>query len=119
MPNPPDREFLPQSEADLYLRVSSVLQEEDGTSLQTQEEQCRAYALARGYRVHVSYGILTEGSGGRRFVVAMFEHAYTCGSYGCTILFLMQRSGRWRFAGDGGGDGISFAGESARGGRNA
>jgi hypothetical protein len=71
--------------------------------------------MVGGYPVRVSYGVLMEGHGGRRFVVAMFEHGDICGSAGCDIVFLMQRSGRWRFVGDGSGDGISFAGQSARG----
>lgn len=39
------------SRAALYCRVSSNQQEEDGTSLSTQEERCRAFAEARGYDV--------------------------------------------------------------------
>jgi site-specific DNA recombinase len=37
--------------AALYLRVSSVGQEQDGTSLDTQEERDRAHAAAQGYAV--------------------------------------------------------------------
>jgi len=37
--------------AAIYVRVSSTGQAEDGTSLQTQEEQCRAYAAEHGYDV--------------------------------------------------------------------
>src|SRR5258705_13061586 len=40
-----------QLRAAIYVRVSSVGQEQDGTSLQTQEAACRAYALAHGYAV--------------------------------------------------------------------
>ena len=35
--------------AAIYVRVSSTTQEAEGTSLQTQEERCRAYARERGY----------------------------------------------------------------------
>src|SRR5688500_17301407 len=35
----------------IYIRVSSALQEDEGTSLATQEERCRAYAVERGYTV--------------------------------------------------------------------
>lgn len=35
--------------AAIYIRVSSVGQEEEGTSLQTQEERCRAYVTEHGY----------------------------------------------------------------------
>lgn len=40
-----------QLRAAIYVRVSSKGQEEDGTSLETQEAACRAYALAHGYTV--------------------------------------------------------------------
>jgi site-specific DNA recombinase len=40
----------PQEVADLYLRVSTSSQE-DNTSLQTQEDACRAYAAEHGYAV--------------------------------------------------------------------
>jgi site-specific DNA recombinase len=35
----------------IYCRVSTLAQEEDGTSLDTQEERCRHYAIAQGYQV--------------------------------------------------------------------
>jgi site-specific DNA recombinase len=38
-------------QAAIYCRVSTVGQEEEGTSLATQEEHCRTYAAAHGYRV--------------------------------------------------------------------
>src|SRR4051812_31338836 len=41
----------PALRAAIYVRVSSVSQEQDGTSLQTQGAACRAYALAHGYSV--------------------------------------------------------------------
>src|SRR5579883_2382341 len=37
--------------AAIYVRVSSRLQEDEGTSLETQEEYCRQYADEHGYRV--------------------------------------------------------------------
>lgn len=37
--------------AAIYVRVSSVGQEQDGSSLETQEAACRTYAAARGYVV--------------------------------------------------------------------
>src|SRR5947207_1244671 len=39
------------SRAAIYVRVSSVGQEQDGSSLETQEAACRAYAASRGYVV--------------------------------------------------------------------
>jgi site-specific DNA recombinase len=40
-----------QPRAAIYVRVSTASQEDDGTSLGTQEEQCRQYASSRGYAV--------------------------------------------------------------------
>ena len=37
--------------AAIYTRVSSAAQEAEGTSLQTQEERCRAYAVEHGYQL--------------------------------------------------------------------
>ena len=37
--------------AAIYCRVSTLAQEEEGTSLDTQEERCRQYAIAKGYQV--------------------------------------------------------------------
>src|SRR3954452_11094845 len=42
---------VPASRAAIYVRVSSVGQEQDGTSLGTQEERCRAYAAEHGYTI--------------------------------------------------------------------
>ena len=39
------------NKAAIYCRVSTVGQEEEGTSLMTQEEYCRKYAAENGYRV--------------------------------------------------------------------
>jgi site-specific DNA recombinase len=41
--------------ADLYLRVSSDRQEDEGTSLETQEERARRHATERGYSVRRVY----------------------------------------------------------------
>jgi DNA invertase Pin-like site-specific DNA recombinase len=41
----------PANRAALYLRVSTTKQDAEGTSLQTQEETCRAYAEDHGYEV--------------------------------------------------------------------
>jgi DNA invertase Pin-like site-specific DNA recombinase len=35
----------------IYCRVSTVSQEEEGTSLDTQEAHCRQYAIAKGYQI--------------------------------------------------------------------
>jgi hypothetical protein len=82
---------------------------------QDREEARRAEDMLSGYPLRVSYGVLTEGRGGRRFVVAIFFHREVCGASSCAIYFLMQRSGRWRFAGDASGVDVSFAGQSAHG----
>ena len=38
-----------QRRAAIYVRVSTGQQEEEGSSLETQEERCRAFATERGY----------------------------------------------------------------------
>ena len=35
----------------IYCRVSTVAQEEESTSLDTQEARCRQYAIAKGYQI--------------------------------------------------------------------
>jgi hypothetical protein len=82
---------------------------------QDRDEARCAEDMVGGYPVGISYGVLTESRGGRRFVVAIFSHGEVCGASTCSIYFLMQRSGRWRFAGDAGGVDVSFAGQTARG----
>lgn len=48
----PNSQALQQSpRAMIYVRVSTSSQEEDGTSLATQEERCRQFATERGYRI--------------------------------------------------------------------
>src|SRR5688500_5260423 len=54
MPAKSQRKTQPESStrrAALYVRVSTGTQGEDGTSLETQEQRCRAYAAQRGYVV--------------------------------------------------------------------
>ncbi len=46
----------------IYVRVSTVGQEQDGTSLDTQEERCRAYAAERGWQVVAVYRETHTGS---------------------------------------------------------
>lgn len=46
----------------IYTRVSSNPQEEDGTSLDTQSERCRAYAVERGYEIVGEYQDIFTGS---------------------------------------------------------
>src|SRR5438067_12368053 len=41
--------------AAIYVRVSSPGQEQDGTSLETQEERCRRYAAEHGLAVDVAH----------------------------------------------------------------
>ncbi len=46
----------------IYVRVSTAGQEQDGTSLDTQEEQCRTYAAERGWQVVAVYRETHTGS---------------------------------------------------------
>lgn len=48
--------------AAVYVRVSTAGQEQDGTSLQTQEERCRQYAEAHGYHVAETFREVYTGT---------------------------------------------------------
>jgi len=48
--------------AAIYCRVSTTMQEEEGSSLATQEERCRAYAAERGWQVVAVYRETHTGS---------------------------------------------------------
>jgi len=50
-------------EAAIYVRVSTAAQEEDGTSLDTQEAACRKYATERGWSVNDAYVYREQFSG--------------------------------------------------------
>ena len=47
----PTAEAAPAPRAAIYCRVSTGPQEQDGTSLETQEASCRAYAAQQGWAV--------------------------------------------------------------------
>jgi site-specific DNA recombinase len=49
--------------AALYIRVSSKTQEEDGTSLATQEQRCRAYCAEHGYTVDEAHCFIEVHTG--------------------------------------------------------
>lgn len=51
-----------QRRAAIYARVSTTKQGEDGTSLETQEERCRAHAAAHGYEVASVYREVHSGA---------------------------------------------------------
>jgi site-specific DNA recombinase len=53
--------------AAIYVRVSTMRQGAEGTSLETQEEHCRAYALHHGYSVGDGYVFQDVHSGGDLF----------------------------------------------------
>lgn len=52
----------PSQRAAIYVRVSSAGQEEDGTSLQTQEQRCRDIAAEHGYTVAGVYRDVQTGA---------------------------------------------------------
>ncbi len=56
-----------QPRAAIYCRVSTKGQEERGTSLASQEAECRAYATAHGYQVDEAHVYRETYSG--------FQHA--------------------------------------------
>src|SRR5215217_6281232 len=45
----------------LYLRVSTARRESEGTSLETQEAACRAFAAERGYRLAATFSDVYTG----------------------------------------------------------
>jgi hypothetical protein len=106
---------------DVLVQIERRNQENDRLRLelflgaQDREEARQAEDMLGGRPVNIAYGVLTEGHGGRRFVVAIFSHSEVCGASSCEIYFLMQRSGRWRIAGGAIGADVSFAGQFARG----
>ena len=51
-----------QPRAAIYCRVSTDKQEEDGTSLATQEQRCRQYAAEKGYQVAEVYRDVHTGT---------------------------------------------------------
>ena len=50
-------------DAAIYVRVSTAAQEEDGTSLDTQEAACRRYATERGWSVDDAHVYREQFSG--------------------------------------------------------
>ena len=60
--------------AAIYCRVSTSRQEEEGTSLDTQLEQCRAYAETNGHEVREDHIFLEQYSGADLILRPMLSH---------------------------------------------
>ena len=83
--------------AALYVRVSSKGQEEDGTSLETQEQRCRAYCAEKGYTVaeeHVYREVHTGTELWERSVLAASREAVRRREVDVLVAFAIDRLSR-------------------------
>src|SRR5689334_15488480 len=83
--------------AAIYVRVSTAAQEEDGTSLDTQEEQCRRYASAQGYEVdeaHVYREVFTGAELWDRPQLTRLRAAVRQQAVGVVIAYAIDRLSR-------------------------
>jgi site-specific DNA recombinase len=86
-----------RSSAGLYCRVSSPGQEEDGTSLDTQEARCRHYATEHGYLVddaHVYREVYTGAELWERPKLTMLRSAIRQGAVTHLIVYAIDRLSR-------------------------
>ena len=87
----------PQPRAAIYVRVSTVGQEEDGTSLATQEAACRRYAAEHGYRVdeaHVYREVHTGTELWERRVLQQIRDAVRRREVSAVIAYAIDRLAR-------------------------
>ena len=83
--------------AALYLRVSSRLQEDEGTSLQSQEERCRAFAAERGFTVapeHVYTEVHTGVELWERPILTAMRQAARANEFDIVIAYSIDRLSR-------------------------
>lgn len=83
--------------AALYLRVSSRMQEEDGTSLQSQEERCRVFAAERGFSIapeHVFTEIHTGVELWERPKLTALRQAARAGDIDTVVAYSIDRLSR-------------------------
>lgn len=83
--------------AAIYCRVSTSRQEDEGTSLDTQEERCRAYAGERGYRVSAAHVFRETHSGAdlhARPKLAALRNAVRAGEVSTVVCFAVDRLSR-------------------------
>ncbi len=84
-------------QAAIYCRVSTAGQEEEGTSLATQEARCRQYAIEHGYvvdEVHVYREVHTGTELWERPQLTMLRAAMRAGAVGVIIAYAIDRLSR-------------------------
>jgi site-specific DNA recombinase len=82
----------PQNTALIYCRVSTAGQEQDGTSLDTQETACRAYAEEHGYHVaHVYHETYSGAELHDRPALNRLRDAVRAGGVGAVIIYALDR----------------------------
>jgi site-specific DNA recombinase len=87
----------PTKRAALYVRVSSSSQEEDGTSLATQERRCRDYASERGYAVdeaHVYREVYSGVELWERPQLTALRQAFRDQAFEVVVVFALDRLSR-------------------------
>src|SRR4051812_27817119 len=83
--------------AAIYVRVSTKGQEDEGTSLVSQEAACRAYAAARGYTVaeaHVYREVHTGAELWERPQLTALRQAVRAGEVGAIVAYALDRLSR-------------------------
>jgi len=79
----------------IYTRVSTNKQEEDGTSLTTQDERCRAYAADRGWQVSGIYSDTSTGAQYReRPGLSALRELLRSGSVDVVLAYALDRLSR-------------------------
>ncbi len=81
--------------AAIYCRVSTSAQEEDGTSLDTQEARCRAHAADRGYQVGDVYRDVYTGAKYReRPALSALRERVRAGEIDVVLAYALDRLSR-------------------------
>ncbi len=85
----------PRTAAAIYVRVSTTKQDDDGTSLETQEAACRAHCEKRGYDVVAVYREVFSGTEFlRRPALTAARQAIRSGAAGVLLCHAVDRLGR-------------------------
>jgi site-specific DNA recombinase len=83
--------------AAIYVRVSTTKQEQEGTSLESQEAACVAYARQHGYTVHADHIFREVHTGGElweRPRVTALRAAMKAGEFSAVIAYAVDRLSR-------------------------
>src|SRR5262245_31873814 len=91
----PGRTRSNQIRAAIYVRVSTDRQEEEGTSLDTQEAACRAYATEHGYAIIAVYREVWAGAEYReRPQLTALREAARAGAVDIIVIYAIDRLSR-------------------------